>query len=354
MIDRAGANRRNLEGIQFDIAICTLNRRGYLERAVDAVLAQLAGFPRGRLIVVDNGSTDGTAGYLAELSQRDSRVHAIHEEQCGHYYGRVRAILSASGEFLIFLDDDAVPQPGWLIGMLRELAAAPEIGVVGAAIDPIWETPKPEWLCDRLMREIPVFDLPKVSREARFPCYPPGISLGIRMNRCAALYADAARRKDYPFGRKGTPAAGSSYQILGGDDTDLCEIYARNGFRVIFNGSFRVWHTVQPERLKPEWYVRKFESEGRLRILMLRMTGRPVVGRHTVVMLAALPPLALLELAAPLLPRRLRLLSRAYRAKCAAAWTELLWGPRLSPLSYEYGGAIFPTNADIGVGSTPM
>lgn len=353
MTDQAGANLRNLEDIQFAVAICTLNRRGYLERAVDAVLAQLAGFPRGRLIVVDNGSTDGTAGYLAELSGRDSRVNTVREEQCGLYYGRVRAILSTSGEFLIFLDDDAVPQPGWLRGMLRELAAAPEIGVVGGAIDPIWETPKPQWLCERLMREIPVFDLPEVSRGTRFPCYPPGISLGIRLNRCAALYVGAARRNDYPFGRKGTPATGASFRILGGDDTDLCEIYARNGFRVVVNGSFRVWHTVPPERLTPEWYVRKFASEGHLRILMLRLARRPVVGRHSIVMLAGLPPLALLKLAAPLMPTRLRLLARAYRAKCAAAWKELLWGPRPSPLAYECDGAVSSANADTESDSAP-
>jgi len=346
MTDAAEAKAGNLGDVEFAVAICTLNRRGYLERAVSAVLAQLAGFPGGELIVVDNGSTDSTAGYLAELSRRDRRVHAIHEERRGIYYGRVRAILSARRDFLIFVDDDAVPQPGWLGGMLRELAAAPEVGVVGGAIDPRWETPKPRWLCKRLMREIPIFNVPEGSRESRFPCYPSGISLGIRLNRCALLYANAARYDDYPFGRKGTPDDGCGFRMLGGEDTDLCEIYARNGFRVVENGGIRVWHTVQPERHKPEWYVQKFASEGHLRIRLLRLTRRPVVGRHSIGMLAGLPSLALLDLAAPLLPARFGLLLHAYRVKCAAAWTELLWGQRPRPLAYECGSAVSSSNAN--------
>jgi glycosyltransferase involved in cell wall biosynthesis len=47
--------------VEFTIAICTLNRRLLLERAAREVLAQLDDFPHAQLLIVDNGSTDGSA-----------------------------------------------------------------------------------------------------------------------------------------------------------------------------------------------------------------------------------------------------------------------------------------------------
>jgi GT2 family glycosyltransferase len=87
----------------------------------------------------------------------------------------------ARGNALIFLDDDAVPQQGWLKAFLTELHSSPSVGVIGSAIDPAWERPRPSWLSDRLMREIPVMS-PQYERvQSRFPCYPPGISLAMRL-----------------------------------------------------------------------------------------------------------------------------------------------------------------------------
>ncbi len=56
-----------LKSLKFTVAICTLNRRYYLQRAVSEVLTQLADLPGGILVIVDNGSTDSTPEFLEEL-----------------------------------------------------------------------------------------------------------------------------------------------------------------------------------------------------------------------------------------------------------------------------------------------
>jgi|GEM_PF-6499784 len=53
--------------VDFTIAICTLNRRSYLEKAVSECLTQINEFPNGKVLVIDNGSTDTTIAYLEEL-----------------------------------------------------------------------------------------------------------------------------------------------------------------------------------------------------------------------------------------------------------------------------------------------
>jgi GT2 family glycosyltransferase len=272
---------------------------------------------------------------VAERAARHASAAGLVELRRGLYYARARAISSAKSEFLIFLDDDAVPRPGWLSGMLRALLSSDDIGVVGCAIDPLWQGLRPQWLNDRLLREVPAFEAASGIRPAHFPCYPPGVSLGLRLNHCSRLYASGSRLDDYPLGRKNTPAEGANFQLLGGDDTDLCEIYCRNGFKVVTDGRIRVWHTVQPERLSREWYLRRFESEGHLRIRLLRLTGRRGVSRASAAMLASLPVFLLLAPLRSLLPESWSLLARAYLGKCAGAWRELLRGPHPRPLPYK-------------------
>jgi glycosyltransferase involved in cell wall biosynthesis len=318
---------------RFTVAICTLDRRAYLERAASEVLRQLAAFPHGALLIVDNGSTDGTPEYLRALSRSHNNVSFLHEERRGVYFARARAMEAATGEFLLFIDDDAIPAPGWLATMLGELTASPDVGAVGCAIDPLWEAPRPKWLSNRLMREIPAYDVDGDRIPAQFPAYPPSIALGIRLNACARLFTAPARRQDYPLGRQGTDAQRPRL------DTDLCEIYSRNCYRVLFIGSTRVQHAVPASRLNQGWYVRKFASEGHLRIRLLRLAGYPVIGRHSIQMLGALPLLALLRPFQAVLPAVKAVLVRAYYAKCLAAWRELLSGPRVKPLPYRCGGS---------------
>ncbi len=321
--------------LNFSVAICTLNRRAYLERAVSAVLNQLRDFPNGRLIVIDNGSTDSTPEYLASVKAANRQFDAAAEPRQGLYYARARAIGNAAGEFLIFLDDDAVPKPGWLNGILETLLSAPDVGVVGCSIEPIWEGERPEWLSDRLAREIPIYQVESPDSPGRFPSFPAGISLGIRVNECARLYIGPERRTEYPLGRKGTPADGRAYQMVGGEDNDLCEIYARNGYRVLFTNRACVGHAVSPERLKPEWYLRKYRSEGHLRIRLSRLTGRPPVNNDSIKMLAGLPVFALLRPVHRLFRPASALLFEAYYAKCLGAWKELLAGERPGALPYD-------------------
>jgi len=319
--------------LKFTVAICTLNRRRYVEKAIDEVLRQINAFENALLLIIDNGSTDGTIEYLLQASTHP-QVRVAQEPRRSEYYARARAIDEAMGEFLIFLDDDAVPKANWLVGMLGTLLSDPELGVVGCSIEPIWEGLRPPWLSDRLLREIPIYDVDYAFSAARFPSFPAGISLGIRLNECAQLYICDERRNDYQLGRRGTIADGQEYQILGGADTDICEIYARNGYRVGFTNLARVAHVVPESRLVPEYYLQKFASEGVLRIRLSRLTGRRAVNRHSFKMLAFLPALMVLQPARFAFPARIGLLVQAYYLKSLSAWQELLRGRRPHPLPY--------------------
>lgn len=75
------------------------------------------------LLVVDNGSTDGTRQVVESFSHPGMRTRHVIEELPGLSRGRNRALKEAEGDFLICTDDDVRPPSNWLITMLEPLVS---------------------------------------------------------------------------------------------------------------------------------------------------------------------------------------------------------------------------------------
>lgn len=107
----------------------TRDRLSYLRESVAGILA-LRGVDF-EVVVSDNGSTDGTAGFLAEVAQRDSRVRVIHPDQpLGLYANHNFAYSRARGELVCFFHDDDRYGPDILSRYVEFLRANPRVGVV--------------------------------------------------------------------------------------------------------------------------------------------------------------------------------------------------------------------------------
>ncbi len=83
------------------------------------------------LIVVDNGSTDGTPAYLAKLVERDARVRAVlNGRNMGFASACNQGLGLSGGEHLVLLNNDTMVPPGWLPHLLEHLRN-PGVGLVG-------------------------------------------------------------------------------------------------------------------------------------------------------------------------------------------------------------------------------
>src|SRR6266851_7698912 len=81
------------------------NREAYLPAAIDSVLAQT--FSDWELVVVDDGSEDGTATVAQAYACKDSRVRWIrHSQKRGAQAARNSGIHAGSGRWVAFLDSD--------------------------------------------------------------------------------------------------------------------------------------------------------------------------------------------------------------------------------------------------------
>ena len=84
------------------------------------------------LILVDNGSTDGTLGYLRKYANDRNNVRVIsNKENLGFAAGNNQGLAVANGNYVLMLNNDTVVTEGWLGRMLSVFERYPEVGIVG-------------------------------------------------------------------------------------------------------------------------------------------------------------------------------------------------------------------------------
>jgi len=103
--------------MRVSIYMPTKNRLASMQLAVDSVLAQT--YQNIELLVVDDGSTDGSREYLKKLELRESRVRVfLNSHSYGACYARNIAIKAATGDFLTGIDDDDEFMPNHIAALL--------------------------------------------------------------------------------------------------------------------------------------------------------------------------------------------------------------------------------------------
>ena len=103
---------------EVSIIIPVYNTKNYVERCVKSVTGQ--SFGDWELILVDDGSTDGSGEICERLSEEDGRIRVIHQKNGGVSRARNRGLKEASGRFLSFADSDDWMDPGMLEWFLKK------------------------------------------------------------------------------------------------------------------------------------------------------------------------------------------------------------------------------------------
>lgn len=91
------------------VIIPVYNAEEYIARAAESILAQNAADVE--LILVNDGSTDGSAGICSALGEKYEHVHVVHKENGGISSARNAGIDTSSGEYILFLDADDYLDP---------------------------------------------------------------------------------------------------------------------------------------------------------------------------------------------------------------------------------------------------
>jgi GT2 family glycosyltransferase len=114
------------------VAIVTWNGRAHIDALFTGLLSQ--GAPGGfDVVVVDNASRDGTPEAIEAIAAKDARVRVVRSgRNAGFAVGNNLALGQARGEYLVALNSDTVPEPGWLDALVDAADANPRVGSVAS------------------------------------------------------------------------------------------------------------------------------------------------------------------------------------------------------------------------------
>ncbi len=114
------------------VVLATFNRAALLPRAIASLTAQTC--REWELVVVDDGSNDGTAELMARQTRADSRIRYCRQANTGLVGARNAGISMSQGGIITFLDSDDEYLPGHLALRSTHLAANPSVDMLHGGV----------------------------------------------------------------------------------------------------------------------------------------------------------------------------------------------------------------------------
>jgi glycosyltransferase involved in cell wall biosynthesis len=93
------------------VVVCTYRRQALLPDLFAALRAQTR--PADEIVIVDNEVSDATAALVRDAAS-GLPIHYVSESTLGLSHARNRGAAESQGDLIVFLDDDALPEPGFL------------------------------------------------------------------------------------------------------------------------------------------------------------------------------------------------------------------------------------------------
>jgi glycosyltransferase involved in cell wall biosynthesis len=249
----AAAVGPSTSSIAVSVVVCTHNRADFLSPLMATLRSERVGCPF-EVIVVDSASTDTTPEVAAALAtDEEPRVFVERLERPGLCRARNQGLERAAGSLVVFLDDDAMPRRGWLSGIVEPFAD-PRVGAVGGPVFLRFTQPPPAWLTESLRGYLTAYDLGPAAMGIQYTVgmqqFPRGANMAVRRAPVVGMGGFRAI-----FGRRGT-------HLLSNDELDLCYRLQARGWRLRYAPGAAVEHVVLPDRLRPDWFLRRFSAQG--------------------------------------------------------------------------------------------
>lgn len=235
------------------VLVCTYNRSQTLGETIESVATQT--LPRSlswEILIVDNNSNDETRQVVEDFRCRyPERIRYFFEPQQGLSYARNTGIREARGEILVFIDDDETAEAEWLQNLTANLHSGEWAGAGGRVLPPL-SFSLPHWLPPKNLRTsapLAIFDKGPEAKQLNEP--PFGANMAFRreaFDRYGGFRTDLGR-------------AGNG--MISNEDTEFGRRLLAAGLRLRYEPSALIYHRVEENRLRPEYFLRWWFNKGR-------------------------------------------------------------------------------------------
>jgi glycosyltransferase involved in cell wall biosynthesis len=240
------------------IAICTRNRAASLRRT----LASLAGLDAPEapveVVVVLNDCTDDSEAVVEKFAGRLPLVVGT-EPQAGLSPARNRALALASGDLILWTDDDVILPAHWLRAYEEAAIAHPGASFFGGPIEPRFEGTPPPWLLPALPVIGSAYARQTVETDGA-PVLPDRLPYGANL----AIRADVQRRHPYDLALGQAPVG----WLRNGEETAVLAAILREGGSGVWVKAAGLDHVIAGDRQTLDYIARYYQGFG-------RVTARP-------------------------------------------------------------------------------
>ena len=232
------------------VIVCTLDREILLKKTMSSLLEQSLSPNQYEIIVVDNAFNGAMKEVVVEFQKRSDRIQYFHEPLQGHSRAKNAALKIATGTYVAFIDDDAVANPFWLENILKTFKLNPLAAVVGGKIDPIWQTSRPAWLSDDLLKYLSILDYgdqeKTLGKQKLF-----GANIAFRKDLLQQAGGFSLR-----LGRQ------ANNNFLSGEEAWVQERLQRQGHGIVYDPHIQIGHCILRQRLSKDWFENRARWEG--------------------------------------------------------------------------------------------
>ena len=236
------------------IIICSYNRASYISDALDSLYTQTSGLDCFEAIIVDNNSTDNTAEVFTQwrTAQPQGAFTYLTESQQGASFARNTGAAMAKGDWLCFMDDDAVATPNYVENILKHIETKPEAVGFGGRIIPKYVPAEPKWMSYYVSSLVGNFDYTPIACAFAPGKYPLESNMIVKKD----IYEQIDGFNTNLPGVVGTLR-------IGGEGKELFYKILSLGHTIYYDPAICVHHVVEVKKLTSEYMYRVASGIGR-------------------------------------------------------------------------------------------
>ncbi|HBB31244.1 MAG TPA: glycosyl transferase family 2 [Cyanobacteria bacterium UBA8803] len=237
--------------VQISAIICTHNRAKYLHKAIQSLVEQTLNRELYEILVIDNRSSDNTKQVVTEEFAHVGNLRYLYEPILGLSQARNTGWQQAKGEYVAYLDDDAIAYPPWLENILTAFKTiTPQPGCVGGKIEPIWEDQKPDWLPPQFLPYLTIIDWSDVPIILDSNQYIGGANMAFPKFLLAAVGGF-----DINLGRRGR-------NLMSNEELLMRDLLKERDYAIYYDPAICVRHHIDPSRLTKDWFIQRHYWQG--------------------------------------------------------------------------------------------
>lgn len=233
--------------MKLSVIICTYNRDKYIYNVLKSLAENNFSQDLYEIIFINNNSTDTTES-ACTLFQKDYPTIPFHyfvETKQGLSFARNRGIKESTGEWLIFLDDDAFVGKDYLQNLSNNLKDYPDAKAFGGKILPFFESgTTPTWMSRWSYSWVSALDMGNQVQLFKSKAYPIGANMGIKsscIQQCGDFNTALGRSKD---------------NLMGGEEKDLFNRLKAIEAPIYYFPNIAVQHAIPEQRTTKEFIAK--------------------------------------------------------------------------------------------------